>query len=308
MFRYLIVPVLMALLLVPDWAGAIGRRRPLFAQRAQPVAYSYPVQYSQPVYYPAPPVQSYPAYACTPCCPAVPAVAPAKPTVVPERMEQTPTKPKSNVQTEPLAQPKAIEPDPSFKPAAGTGETVPAMKDPIPVVPVPKPKEPEMIPVIPTLTPKEADPLPALPSLKFDTKLEKKEEPKKEELPKLAFPKLELPSVPPLATPSPIEPLPTPSTVKSSPLNEGFGRLKIERFPVDGTAPASPNTLRLVTFYNFSGRELTLTIAGKEVTVPSKHSVEAKLPTAFQWQLGAVAQADGAIPLSAPGLDIVIGK
>ncbi len=297
MFRYLIVPVLMALLLVPDWAGAIGRRRPLFAPRAQPVAYSYPVQYSQPVYYPAPPAQIYPASVCMPCCPAVPAVAPAKPTVVPERMEPTPTKPKSNVQTEPLAQPKAVEPDPSFKPAAGTVETVPAMKDPIPVVPVPKPKEPETIPVSP-----------ALPSLKFDTKLEKKEEPKKEELPKLAFPKLELPSVPPLAAPSPIEPLPTPSTVKSSPLNEGYGRLKIERFPVDGTAPASPNTLRLVTFYNFSGRELTLTIAGKEVTVPSKHSVEARLPMTFQWQLGAVAQADGAIPLSAPGLDIVIGK
>ena len=50
MFRYLLVPVLMALLLVPDWATAIGRRRPLFAGRAQPVVYSYPVQYAQPVY------------------------------------------------------------------------------------------------------------------------------------------------------------------------------------------------------------------------------------------------------------------
>jgi len=299
MFRYLVVPVLMALVLVPDWAEAIGRRNPILARRAQsqPVAYSYPVQYSQPVYYATPPVQAYPATACSPCCPATVAIAPAKPMVVPERMEPAPMpmKPKTNVQTEPLAQPKAVEPEPSFKPVTGT-ETLPAMKDPIPVLPVPKPKEPDVIPTIPTVKPKD-EPLPALPMLKFDT------DPKKDELPKLELPKLDVPAIPPLIEPNPV---PKQSTSKSSPLSES--KFKIDRYPVDGAAPAAPDALRLVTFYNFSGRELTLTVAGKDLTVPSQHSVEAKLPTSFAWKLGGEAQAEGSIPLTAPGLDIVIGK
>ena len=303
MFRYLLVPVLMAVLLVPDWATAIGRRNPIIARRAQPISTSYPVQYSQPVYYSAPPV--YNSTPTNPCCPPscqpMMATAPAKPTVVPERMEpMVPMKPKTQVQTEPLAQPKAVDPDPSFKPVVGT-ETLPAMKDPIPVVPTSKAKEPEMLPVVPVVKPKDEP----LPPLKFDLK---KEEPKKEELPKLELPKFDVPSIPPLAVPTPIEPLPIPTIVKSSPLNAEATKLKIDNFPVEGAAPASPDSLRLVTFYNFTGRELTLTIAGKDVAVPSKHSVEAKLPTAFEWKIGAVAQADGAIPLTAPGLDIVIGK
>ena len=298
MFRYLLVPVLMAVVLVPDWATAIGRRNPVFARRAQPVAASYPVQYSQPVYYSAPPVHH--AMPSNPCCPpsCQPTVGtvPAKPTVVPERMEPVaPAKPKTQVQTEPLAQPRAVEPDPSFKPVVGT-ETLPAMKDPFPVLPVPKPKEPETLPVVPAVKPKDEP----LPPLKFDLK--------KDELPKLELPKLDVPSIPPLAAPTPIEPLPIPNVVKSSPLNAEPAKWKIDRFPVDGAAPASPDSLRLVTFYNFSGRELSLTIAGKDVTVPSKHSVEAQLPTAFEWKIGAEAQADGAIPPTAPGLDIVIGK
>ncbi len=294
MFRYLVVPVLMAVVLVPDWATAIGRRNPVFARRAQPISTGYPVQYSQPVYYSAPPVQYAMASnsCCPPSCQPTVATAPAKPTVVPERME--PVKPKPQVQNIPQAQPKAVEPDPSFKPV-GITETLPAMKDPIPVLPTPKLKEPEMIPVVPVVKPKDEP----LPTLKFDLK---KDEPKKEELPKLELPKLDVPGI------SPIEPLPIPSVVKSSPLNADSPKLKIDRFPVEGAAPASPDSLRLVTFYNFSGRELTLTLAGKDVMVPSKHSVEAKLPTTFEWKVGAVAQADGAIPPTAPGLDIVIGK
>ncbi len=308
MFRYLVAPVLMALLLVPDWASALGRRRPIFAQRAQPVATAYPVQYAQPVYYPATPVQSYPvaqAPGCSPCCPATASVAPAKPTVIPERMEPAPApKPKSNVQSEPLAQPKAIEPEPSFKPASGT-ETLPAMKDPIPVVPVPpvaKPKEPEIIPIIPTAKPKEIE-LPALPPLKLDA------EPKKiEELPKLDLPKLDLPSIPPLIVPNPTPSSGSQGRSQSSPLNAEPAKLKIDRYPLDGAAPASPDSLRLVTFYNFSAAELTLTLAGKAVIVPGKHSVEARLPAKFDWKIGDAAQPEGDIPMTAPGLVVVIGK
>ena len=292
MFRYLVVPVLMAVLLVPDWAEAIGRRNPIIARRAQPVTYSYPVQYSQPVYYAAPPVQVYPASSCSPCCQSMPAAPAPKPTIVPERMEPAPVKPKSNVQSEPLAQPKAVEPEPSFKPVAGT-ETLPAMKDPVPVVPVAKPKEPDTIPLIPAAKPKED----ALPPLKFGT------DPKKEELPKLELPKFDVPAIPPLIEP---ESTPKQSTVRSSPIADS--KLKIDRYPIEGIAPVLPTALRAVTFYNFSGRELTLTLDGKDVTVPSKHSVEAKLPPAFSWKLDGESQADGTISPTTPGLDIVIGK
>lgn len=292
MFRYLVVPVLMAVLLVPDWAEAIGRRNPMIARRAQPVAYSYPVQYSQPVYYAAPPVQVYPASGCSPCCQTTPAAPAPKPTVVPERMEPAPVKPKSNVQSEPLAQPKAVEPEPSFKPAVAS-ETLPAMKDPVPVVPVAKPKEADTIPLIPVAKPKED----ALPPLKFGT------DPKKEELPKLELPKFDVPAIPPLIEP---EPAPKPSTVRSSPIADSI--LKVDLYPIEGTAPVSSTALRAVTFYNFSGRELTLTIDGKDVTVPSKHSVEANLPTKFAWKVEGDEQVDGTIPPTAPGLDIVIGK
>ena len=295
MFRYLVIPVLMALLLVPDWAEAIGRRNPIIARRAQPVAYSYPVQYSQPVYYATPPVQVYPASGCSPCCQTMTAAPAPKPTVIPERMEPAPVKPKSNVQSEPLAQPKAVEPEPSFKPAVAT-ETLPAMKDPVPVVPVAKPKDADTIPLIPVEKPKE-EALPALPPLKFGS------DPKKEELPKLELPKFDVPAIPPLIEPDPV---PKQSTVRSSPLGES--KLKIDRYPIEGTSPASSDSLRAVTFYNFSGRELTLTLDGKDVTVPSKHSVEAKLPTAFAWKLGGEAQVEGTIPPTAPGMDIVIGK
>ena len=305
MFRYLVAPVLMALLLVPDWASALGRRRPIFAQRAQPVAMTYPVQYAQPVYYPATPVQSYPvaqAMGCSPCCTTAAIVAPATPTVVPERMEPVPAaKPKSSVQSEPLAQPKAVEPEPSFKPAGAT-ETLPAMKDPIPVIPVPpvaKPKEADVIPIIPTAKPKEVE-LPALPTLKFDG------EPKKiEELPKLDLPKLDVPSIPSLIEPNPV---PKQSTVRSSPIGASPAELKIDRYAVGGAAPASTESLRLVTFYNFGAAELTLTLAGKAVVVPSKYSVEAQLPARFDWKIGDAAQPEGIIPATAPGLVVVIGK
>lgn len=301
MFRYLLVPVLLALLLVPDWASAFGRRRPLFAQRAQHISTPYPVQYSQPVYYSAPPVQYYAPVVYHQGCQPGTVIVSTGPVVVPEQMTP-PVKPKSTVQVEPQAQPKAIEPEPSLKPASSIGETLPAMKDPIPVTPVAKPQESESVPP-PALKPKE---LP-LPSMKFDTN-PKKDAPKLEELPKLELPKLELPSVPPLAAPAPIDVLPVPSESKSSPLNGDLGPLKIDRFPVEGAAQAPPNSLRLVTFYNFSSRELTLTIAGREVVVPGKHSVEAQLPTIFEWQIGDALQASGTIPGSATGLDIVIRR
>ena len=231
-------------------------------------------------------------------------VAPAKPTIVPERMEATPApKPKSTVQNEPLAQPKAVEPEPSFKPAGGT-ETLPAMKDPIPVVPVTpiaKPKEPAVIPIIPTPKPKELE-LPALPTLKFDA------EPKKiEELPKLDLPKLDVPGIPKLDVPN-IPPAIEPKTSKSSPLNAERAGFKIDRYAVEGAAPAIPADLRLVTFYNFGAAELTLTLAGRAVVVPSKYSVEAKLPATFDWKVGDAVQPEGIIPTTAPGLVVVIGK
>ena len=101
MFRCLVVPVLMAVVLVPDWATAIGRRNPVFARRAQPISTSYPVQYSQPVYYSAPPVRyAVPSNSCCPpsCQPSV-ATVPVQPTVVPERMEPIlPVKPKTQTQ------------------------------------------------------------------------------------------------------------------------------------------------------------------------------------------------------------------
>ena len=91
-------------------------------------------------------------------------------------------------------------------------------------------------------------------------------------------------------------------------MNSGLGQLTIDRFPVEGAPVTTPSSLRLVTFYNFSSRELTLTIAGREVVVPGKHSVEAQLPTKFEWQIGDTLQTSGTIPDSASGLDIVIRK
>ena len=141
----------------------------------------------------------------------------------------------------------------------------------------------------------------------------KLEKPKTEELPKLDapkldIPKLDIPSIPPLIVPNPTPNAGSQGRSQSSPLNAESAKLKIDSYPVDGAAPASPDSLRLVTFYNFSAKELTLTLAGKAVVVPSKHSVEAKLPAKFIWQIGDAVQQDGDIPLTAPGLEVVIGK
>jgi hypothetical protein len=337
MFRYLVLPTLVALLLVPDWASAFFRRRatPAVVVPAQKVQYTYVPQ--------CPPMFAAPVPCCPPAVVAPAKVMPAAPQVVPERMatpkpvapdvvKPTPTPaptttptpvpnpttipiptPAPNLKPEKLVEPKPpsvipnreskLLPEPApvetIKPVAAVEEKLPPIS--VPLTPVPVAKDP--------VVPQPVEAAPALPKLTFDpipakdVTPEEKPTPVKPDnvLPKLELPSLDLPAAPPLAVPKAVE-------VKSSPINAEKNAVAFEMFPVDGAVPANPGEKRIVTFYNFSGRDLLLTIDGKAYTLPAKHTVEGKLGTQFKMQIGIGEVQEMKVPMSAAGVDVVLKK
>jgi len=227
-----------------------------------------------------------PLFAPPPPCQPV-RVLPACPPPVHYYYLQTPTLAPPTVKPEPAkpAVPKAeVEPPPTIRPVVASPEpanppTIPPTNlkfDPIPVpsaVPspaIPSPALPPAIPGVPDFKPAEGQKVP--------------------------------PIVPPLSIPDL-----TSSTSKSSPLT-GRTKAAVDVYPVDGAAPVSLEALRKVVFFNHADREVKLTLGGKTVTVPRKHSVTAEVPVEFVWRLDEEADRTTKIPVEAPGVDIVIRK
>jgi hypothetical protein len=322
MFRHLILPTLVAILLIPDWASAFFRRKPTVC----PPVVAQKVQYPVPVYVapPCPPMFLAPPVCCPPAAvaPAPDTTKPAAPQVVPERMappkavapdttKGDPSKPLDQPKPEKPVEPKlpSVVPSPDTKrspaPAAPMEPIKPVTsEEKLPPVSVPL-NPPAPAPMLPKLSLPETTP-PPTPNptpAKDSNPIEVKPTPVAPEkaLPKLELPNLDLPSAPPLAVPKEVE-------VKSSPIAAEKTPVAIELFPKDGAVPGDPSEKRIVTFHNFSGRDLILTIDGKSYTLPAKHTVEGKLNPQFTLRVGLGEEQDVKLPASAPGAEIVLKK
>ena len=75
-------------------------------------------------------------------------------------------------------------------------------------------------------------------------------------------------------------------------------------FPASGVAAAIG--LRKVGFYNHTGRDLSLTIEGRVVTLPAMTYLHAQLPPTFTWQCDDKPAAKATVPADATGLDVLI--
>lgn len=332
MVRQLLVPVALAVVLIPDWAAAFNPCTPC-----------------PPVYLPpCPPVGtvivSGPVYTTPGCLPTSGTVAPAEgPTVIPERMEQ-PKKPQvmaeppkvMPVKGEEFAAPKPAETTPkpeevtprSFdrttKPAESQAITPVAPQpeskkvvDPKPNDRIPSPAVPPAPPTkkdlgkfefdlppigeVPTAKPmpeqpKPVDPKPADPKPADPKPAEKPKTPDK--LPEFNF---DLPKVD-SGVAQPVE-ANKPSTSNSSPLADKSAEVDV--YPREGKPTVKT---RGVTFVNKSARDILLTVDGQTTTLPSKTVLTVDLPAAFKWQIGGEPERSEKVPDGSSGLDVVIRK
>jgi hypothetical protein len=310
MVRHLVVPVLLAVLLLPDWATAFD-----------------PCVCPPPVVTHCPPVIVHPPLMN--CQPAVGTVVPQKgPTVVPERTE--PKKPEVNsdvpkmmpVKAEesgPVAKPVAVEPDP-IKPVV-----VEPKQEPKQVVPptdrIPTPAVPPAPPVSgntnttakPDLGKMEFDipPIGDVPLAKPQAVEGTKPEAPKPEAPKSAPPK------PPEKLPEFNFDLPKVEGGMAQPV-EANKKTVANSSPLTGT-PAVVDVYvrdgkdvvsakRGVTFVNKSARDVLLTVGGQTTTLASKTVLTVQVPAAFTWQIGGDAERSEKVPDGSPGVDVVIRK
>ncbi len=196
---------------------------------------------------------------------------------------------------------------PAPKPAPRLMDVPKPMEKPAPKVEAPKPRDvvpaaaiekPKVEPAIPTVAVPEA-PKPAplvLPP-------ERKSEPKPGDV---AIPKLDLP----LAVPEPAVPKadekkvpeiklpPIVSESKYSPREEHSIRV----VPMEGKREAGN---RVVSFYNYTDRELALSVDGRLKSLPAKSSLSLALPDTFLWSLDGKKESTD-IPADAAGLSVVI--
>lgn len=345
MVRQLLVPVLLAVVLIPDWASAFNPcSPPVYLPPCQPgyVIVSGPV-YGRPV---------------GDCVPTVGTVAPQKgPTIVPERME-APKKPEVKAEppkeipakAEELAAPKPAEASPVKTPEPLPIKPVVPMPvkpiEPAPVKPAePKPVEPqpESKKIVPP-TGNDRIPTPAVPPApptkpdlgKFDFEIPPigdlppvKPEPVKPEPIKPAQPepaKPEQPKTDPKTAEKPKTPeklpefnfdLPKADTGVAQPVEANkpttanssplANKLtEVDVFPREGSNVVSVR--RGVSFVNKSARDITLTIDGQTTTVPSKNVLRVELPATFKWQIGGEPERSEKVPDGSPGIDVVIRK
>lgn len=301
MFRQLALPVLLAVLLVPDWSGAYCPPVPC---GPPPVVYG-PVP-CPPLF--APPVVYGPSVmmtAAADCPPAAATVEPRTPTIVPERMKEQPkADPKKEVRNDPPAPPKEFATptpaEPKVEPAAATTS-----------IPSPPPTGAgEKIPPLPVPMNTKLPPLEFPPSTETNKPLGT--------LPSLDLPKAEAPKTDDKGKPTPLPKFDfaipkaeesveanKPTVAKASPLSAERVAV-VDVYPVDGPAPTTPKAKRAVGFINKSSRDVLLTIDGQLVTLPAKNVLRAELPAAFQWQIGGEKPRQMAVPDTAPGVDVVI--
>jgi hypothetical protein len=313
MFRQLVGLVVMAVVLLPDWAAAFYWCSP------PPV---YPV-FVHPA--PCPPQFLPPPVAvCLPvvCCPVAAApttTAPGTPTIVPERMQGQPkVDPKKDVKADPpaggFAAPVAVEsperkpaPPAEVTPAAATTEKGNIPPAAVPMIPKasdpPKPKDDLPKFELPPLQepPKQPGTLPPL-----DLPVKADDQPKGDApKPSAGLPAFEVTFPKGDGVAQPVEANKS-SVSKASPLRDER-RPVVDVYPVAGPPPAA-SALRAVGFVNKSDRDVLLTVNGKMTTLPAKNVLRADLPATFKWQIGGEPEREQRVPAAAPGVDVVIRK
>jgi hypothetical protein len=309
MVRQLLVPALLALLLVPDWAAAYN---PCVC----------PPPPCQPVVIYGPPVV---------CCPPTTgAVAPAGPTIVPERMaapkkQPAEAEPKKEVpaKAEEYAAPKPADPKPEpkkeeakkeeprkeepkkeEKPLPPLGDKIPAPSVP-PVPPVKSDLPPfDLVPPIgdlPRPSPEKDEPVKPQPETPkpLPPITPMKEAPKPpDKLPAfdIDLPKPDLPA----------QPVEANKPVESKKVAVGGERVsEVDVYARDGKPTGAK---RGVTFVNKSARDILLTVDGQTTTLPSKTVLTVDLPASFKWQIGAEPEREQTVPSGSSGVDVVIRK
>jgi len=271
-FRSVVLFTVLGLLLLPDGASAIGRRRPLLNRAPQPVC--QPVQALRPTC--PPPVYYYYSY-------PQPQLAP--PTVKPDPVK--PGVPKATREAPPPIRPAAdATPVPAVPPMI---EKIDSLNLTTPTIP-PTNLKLDPIPFVPA-TPTPAVPAPSGPAIPIIPEIKPSE-----------LPKAPAPVVPPLSIPDLLS-----TTSKSSPLT-GAAKSVVDVYPVDGPAPSSPSALRKVVFFNHTEREVKLLVGSRSVLLPKKHSLAADVSASFEWKLDDEATRKTEIPTAAPGVDVVIRK
>lgn len=254
----------------------------------------------------------------------VPGTPPASPRVEPIRPasgSDTPVSPAPRSpapETPPPTPPSAGDPQPRFPvieipkglqldPKPAEQPKLPAADTPLPPLVLPKepefrpaptgpsgelPKEPAN-PATPSAAPSSPDPLtpaPTLPPLPETKKAE-------------GFPPLVLPPDP-VALPKPAESTTRSSTSRSSPLSGSSQPVSVKVFPAAGPEPTAGG-YRTVGFYNYTDRDLALTIEGQAVRLPARSYLHAQVGPSFSWSHATGATIRETVPPGAAGLDVV---
>src|SRR5262249_28554063 len=124
------------------------------------------------------------------------------------------------------------------------------------------------------------------------------------------IPRLTNPDMPPLTIPQlPVEPSGpgTKSTSKASPLT-GAKSHQVDLYPVDGTPSTPPKARRKVGFFNHTDRDVRVTVEGETLVLRRRHYVSAEVPARFVWKLDNDEERQTDVPITAPGVEVVIRK
>ena len=303
MMRQIIPLVLIAVVLLPDWATAFGRR---YCPPCPPPSMTY--QTCPPPVVILPPCQ--PSFEVLPYSSpsqaiphsALPHSALPPPTVTPETAKPEAAKPDAPLPAPPKAPLPGLPPNRS---SLDTGSSDTGLKQAELIVPIAAPTaakpQPELV-----------NPPLIVPTISVELPTPKTVEAKREsETPRIPALIPRVPggdtSLPPLLVPTPASDPPGTSTSRSSPLNASR-RMGYDVIPVEGAAPTSPTAKRSVGFFNHTERDVQLTVEGQTITLPKRHSVMADVPAKFTWKLDGNLEQTTEIPLAAPGVEVVIRR
>ncbi|HUR55745.1 MAG TPA: hypothetical protein VMZ71_16530, partial [Gemmataceae bacterium] len=325
MNRYVCWLALLGVAAVPDWASAFNRR-----YWCGPVYYE-PVYYAPPpvVYYPPPCLPVYVAAPCPPAANSTPTAATARtpkpadpPKPMPESVRpaggitpapRTPA-PKDDIEFRP-SPPPAVSPAP--KPADPPKLEVPKFEPKAPGLELPKgePKSPGLeIPPAPT-SPAPASPGLTLPPVTPDPTSPLIPSP----VPPVSPEPKKTETLPPLVLP-PESPVRPPTTSRSSPLSAVTAQVFAAYADGARDQPRAAETakaaeagrgartdgLKKVSFFNHTDRDLNLTIDGKDVKLPARTYINARLGASFRWKHGDNEPETATVPADAAGLDVVL--
>ena len=284
MNRYVCWLALLAVAAVPDWASAFNRRYqcgPVYPTYYEPLYFATPVYYPPPcvaVYVAPPPCVSTPAPAANP----IPKTAIRVPKPMPATMD--PVQPASGLA--PISAPpnRSEEGLPWSAPPSLRGKGAGGFGDP-------PPKSPGL--ELPSATPSAAPSLTLPPLVAPDAGLPLIPSP----VPPLSPDPKKTETLPPLVLP----PETPPRTSRSSPV----GAAAVRVFAASGAGGESADGLKKVVFFNHTDRDVDLTIDGKDVPLPAKSYINARLGASFRWKHGGGETETATIPADAAGLDVV---